>query len=68
MRGDVKLRNAHLAVIDRGKVLDYLLNEAHPDNGGKARFFASLWVRDAVRRVLLKPMVSLRRYRINLAI
>jgi Domain of unknown function (DUF6883) len=39
---DVKLRNAHLAVVDRGKVLDYLLNEAHPDNGGKARFFALL--------------------------
>ena len=38
----MKVRNAHLAVIDRGKVLDYLLNEAHPDNGGKARFFASL--------------------------
>ena len=39
---DVKLRNAHLAVVDRGKVFDYLLNEAHPDNGGKGRFFASL--------------------------
>jgi hypothetical protein len=39
---DVKLRNAHLAIVDRSKVLDYLLNEAHPDNGGKARFFASL--------------------------
>ena len=38
----VKLRNAHLAVVDRSKVLDYLLNEAHPDNGGKARFFGSL--------------------------
>jgi hypothetical protein len=38
----VKLRNAHLAVIDRGKVLDYLLNGAHPDNGGKARFFGLL--------------------------
>ena len=23
-------------------MLDYLLNEAHPDNGGKARFFAML--------------------------
>ena len=32
----------HLAVIDRGKVLDYLLNEAHPDNGGKAQFFGLL--------------------------
>ena len=39
---DVKLRNAHLAVVDHGKVLDYLLNEAHPDNGGKAQFFMSL--------------------------
>ena len=38
----MKLRNAHLAVIDRGKVLDYLLNAAHPDNGGKARFFEFL--------------------------
>ena len=38
----MKLRNAHLAVVDRSKVLDYLLNEAHPDNGGKARFFAVL--------------------------
>jgi hypothetical protein len=38
----VTLRNAHLAVVDRSKVLDYLLNEAHPDNGGKARFFGSI--------------------------
>jgi hypothetical protein len=40
--GDVTLRNAPLAVVDRSKVVDYLLNEAHPDNGGKARFFASV--------------------------
>jgi hypothetical protein len=38
----VKLPNAHLAVIERSKVVDYLLNEAHPDNGGKARFFGLL--------------------------
>lgn len=38
----MKLRNAHLAVVDRAKVLDYLLNDAHPDNGGKAQFFALL--------------------------
>lgn len=38
----MKLRNAHLAVVDRAKVVDYLLNEAHPDNGGKARFFVLL--------------------------
>ena len=38
----MKLRNAHLAVVDRSKVFDYLLNEAHPDNGGKAGFFGLL--------------------------
>jgi hypothetical protein len=42
MRANVKLRNAHLATVDRRKILDYLLNEAHPDNGGKAQFFISL--------------------------
>src|SRR5262245_36498100 len=42
MRGDVKLRNAHLVVVDRGKVVDYLLNEAHPNNSGEARFFTLL--------------------------
>ena len=40
--GYVKLRNAHLTVVDRAKIVDYLLHEAHPDNGGKARFFTSL--------------------------
>ena len=49
----MKLRNAHLAVVDRGKVLDYLLNEAHPDNGGKARFFALLgFSRDDPERLM----------------
>jgi hypothetical protein len=38
----VKLRNAHLAVVERHKIVDYLLNSAHPDNGGKAQFFVSL--------------------------
>jgi hypothetical protein len=38
----VKLRNAHLAGVERHKIVDYLLNSAHPDNGGKAKFFESL--------------------------
>lgn len=38
----MKLRNAHLAVVERQKLVDYLLNASHPDNGGKAKFFASL--------------------------
>ncbi len=33
---------ANLAVVDPRKVADYLLNAAHPDNGGKARFFEAL--------------------------
>jgi hypothetical protein len=38
----VTLPNAHAAVVDRRKVVDYLLNAAHPDNGGKAAFFVAL--------------------------
>jgi hypothetical protein len=38
----VKLRNAHLALVERHKIVEYLLNAAHPDNGGKAQFFESL--------------------------
>jgi hypothetical protein len=38
----VKLRNAHLAIVERHKVVEYLLNSGHPDNGGKARFFELL--------------------------
>jgi len=36
------LPNAHLAVVDPRKVADYLLNAAHPDNGGKSKFFEGL--------------------------
>ena len=35
----MKLPNAHHALVDREKIVEYLLNSAHPDNGGKARFF-----------------------------
>jgi hypothetical protein len=35
----MKLPNANKAVVDREKIVDYLLNPAHPDNGGKAEFF-----------------------------
>jgi hypothetical protein len=36
------LPNAHLALVERGKIVEYLLNPAHPDNGGKAPFFVGL--------------------------
>jgi hypothetical protein len=35
----MKMPNADLAVVDQDKVADYLLNPAHPENGGKAPFF-----------------------------
>lgn len=38
----MKLPNAHLAVVDRRKVTDYLLDAEHPRNGGKAAFFKAL--------------------------
>lgn len=52
-------------VIDRMKVVDYLLNSAHPDNGGKAAFFngwgfaAADWTRfaDAVRSMVASTQV-----------
>ena len=38
----MKTTNPHLAIVDREKILSYLLNPGHPDNGGKAQFFMSL--------------------------
>lgn len=38
----MKLPNAHLAIVEREKITAYLLNAAHPDNGGKAPFFYAL--------------------------
>jgi hypothetical protein len=35
----MKLPNSHLAIIGREKICEYLLNAAHPDNGGKGLFF-----------------------------
>ncbi len=35
------LPNAEAAVVDRSKVVDYLLNPDHPDGGPKCAFFAA---------------------------
>ena len=35
----MNLPNAEGAVVERDKIIDYLLNPGHPDNGGKAPFF-----------------------------
>lgn len=52
----VKLRHAHLAVVERHKVVDYLLNPAHPDNGGKAQFFESLGFSAGVPALLIDAL------------
>ena len=38
----MKLPNPDKLVVGREKIADYLLNPAHPDNGGKAEFFGKL--------------------------
>ena len=38
----MKLPNADKGIVDREKIVDYLLNPAHADNGGMAGFFLSL--------------------------
>jgi hypothetical protein len=35
----MKLPNANKAIVDRKKIVDYLLNPAHPAGGSKALFF-----------------------------
>ena len=41
----MKLPDADKLVVAREKIADYLLNAAHPDNGGKAQFFERLGFR-----------------------
>jgi hypothetical protein len=41
----MKLPNADRAFVAQEKIRDYLLNAAHPDNGGKAAFFMALGFR-----------------------
>ncbi|HYV00699.1 MAG TPA: hypothetical protein VE977_17840 [Pyrinomonadaceae bacterium] len=41
----MRLPNASLALVERAKITEYLLNREHPDNGGKADFFIALGFR-----------------------
>jgi hypothetical protein len=38
----MNLPNATIALVERQKITEYLLNREHPDNGGKADFFIAL--------------------------
>jgi len=52
----MNLPNAHLAEVDPSKVTDSLLNASHPDNGGKAPFFARLGFTPREWHVLAKAL------------
>ena len=55
----MKLPNADEAIVAREKIEDYLLNPAHPDNGGKAEFFTGLGFRRSGWGVLAAALKSL---------
>jgi hypothetical protein len=54
----VRLPNADRAIIDRTKVVEYLLNPHHPDNGGKAQFFESLGFNVGTAEALIESLRS----------
>ena len=55
----MKLPNAEKAIVEREKVANYLLNAAHPDNGGKVAFFEELGFRRADPETLAKALQKL---------
>jgi hypothetical protein len=55
----MKLPNADKAIVEREKVADYLLNAAHPDNGGKAEFFMQLGFRREQWEILAAALKAL---------
>jgi hypothetical protein len=63
----MKVQEASNAKIDQEKVVHYLLNSAHPDNGGKADYFEKLgftrrnWASlgDAMRKIVLVNDVTI---------
>src|SRR5487761_2742527 len=54
-----KLPNVRLAVVEQEKIRNYLLNAAHPDNGGKALVFAGLGYDAGNRRALAEALREL---------
>lgn len=55
----MRLPNATKAIVERKKIVDYLLNPAHPDNEGKAQFFDKLKFRRKEWKVLAEALRTL---------
>ena len=57
----MKLPNANKAMVEPEKIVDYLLNRAHPDNSGKAVFFEALGFRRKEWKTLAAAFLALAR-------
>jgi len=55
----MKLPKAVKTVVERGKIVNYLLNPAHPDNGGKEEFFEKLGFRRAAWKALAEALQTM---------
>lgn len=55
----MKLPNANLASVERGKITEYLLDRGHPDNGGKADFFTGLGFSSAEWEIMAEALRQL---------
>jgi hypothetical protein len=55
----MKLPNPDNLLVEREKIADYLLNPAHPDNGGKAEFFEKLGFRRSEWQTLAAALRTL---------
>ncbi len=55
----MKLPGPDKVVVSREKIVDYLLNPGHPDNGGKAAFFTQLGFRRDKWEILATALQNL---------
>jgi hypothetical protein len=55
----MKLPHSNEAIVERQKITDYLLEAAHPDNGGKALFFVQLGFKIEQWETLAKALKTL---------
>ena len=55
----MKLPHADEAIVEKEKIVNYLLDAAHPDNGGKARFFTELGFKTEQWEILATALKTL---------
>jgi hypothetical protein len=54
----MRLPNAHQAIIDRDKITEYLLNNAHRYGASKAKFFGEFGFKLAAWEILAKALIE----------